>query len=212
MKIPYKLGELTIHLPSSWDDVTTGQMMDIKTLDGKDFFRLLAILSGVDRSKWFDCELSALDLELLTSTLEFIQHPLDLAALPMPSAIMFGGKLLEIPEDLNLKTFGQSAVFAQTIFDSVARTGDVVEVMDQVLAIYLQPEYTGKLFDADSLKKYNAMARETRVAEAYPVASFFISKSLASMSTKTSSSLNFPLSTPPPKSKPEPKALASTVS
>jgi hypothetical protein len=128
--------------------------------------------------------------------------------LERPAVLLFGGKNLEIPEDLNLKAFSQSQVFGMEILDKVETLDDLMGKADLALAIYLQPLHTGKVFSPDDIAPFTVMARETKALQAFPVAAFFLRRWTPFIGRKMQDSPASPLSTPMQK---EQQALKDSI-
>lgn len=181
MPIPFTLGKKQIEIPVSWSEITVDHLVNIRALKNlSDVFAILAVLTGTSVKIWKLADLDSFNYRQLITAIEWIwKTPLPkFAERKMPAKISFGDKLLEIPTDLNLKTFQQRYDFEQAVFPCIDKTGDIIDALPPLIAIYMQPLYTGELYNGDNLKPFMEMANQVKAIDAYPVGSFFLKQYL----------------------------------
>lgn len=180
--IPLLLGEQKFNLPISWEEITIKQWLDLREIDFTDICSILAVLTGIDRDIWFSStEVSDIEQNVIPQ-LEFLADPIDLTKVPLPKTVTIGGKQIEVPTDIGLKTYGQKIIFQREMLKYADAGGDFkIEFMPRALAIYLCPEE--KFTDAAAIE-YQKEVEQMKVVEAYPVACFFLSRLLKSWSEK----------------------------
>lgn len=190
--IPFSIGNVKMNLPSSWEEITTKQMIEIKKTGSEDFCSLLSILTGVDYKTIYNADISEFTVDQLSAGLEWMKTSPDFINLDKPETLTIGGKTMAVVNNLSVKTLGQKIFFEQKIFPFVKAEGDVVVSIDPeaipiALAIYFQPLYTGHKFNPDEIDSMVALCGEVPVTQAFPVANFFLKKYFDYESSKKSS-------------------------
>lgn len=191
--IHFKLGQDELKLPVGWSEVTVEQFLQLRAISTEnDIIKILSILSGISYEKWSELKLANFEkaVDDIISTLSWMSDIPDFKSLPMPKKYMLADKLIDIPDDLKLETLGQRFIFEREIFPCIERTGDVIEVIDKAIAIYIQPRVTGKDFDANKaiMADVESKVRASFIFEAYPIASFFFNNYMRWLSKKEKSS------------------------
>lgn len=187
MATPFTLADKQIEIPSAWHELTVEHFVKIRALENiTDAFSLLSVLTGTSDKQWKELDLDEFNYSQLMAAVEWIwKEPTPkFAELPMPDVLPFGDKFLVIPKDLNLKTFQQRYDFEQAVFPCIEKTGDIVDVLPKLIAIYLQPLYTGEKYNGDDLDPFIAMANGIKALDAYPVGSFFLKQFLGLIKPK----------------------------
>lgn len=169
----------------------------------------LAIFSGLPYKDWYTASLLNTDIERIIDSLSWIENFPLLKKYPLPEKYHVGGKVIKVPQRIELETLGQRIAFEDLIIKSISLTGDILDVLDKAVAIYLYPKMTGKVFDTDKLDDVLDKVRNSSIAEAYPMGAFFLQKYLSSSQTKAPLS-SVPQS--PKRSKPTSKRLPSSRS
>jgi hypothetical protein len=176
---PFKFGADNITLPSGWNELTVLHLQKVSALpenEKTNFCKLLEIFTGIPYKTWFDAELSELNVAQLTSALAWAQSPIDMNILPMPDSIFIGAKKIDIPKNLAVKTLGQKQRFEQVALPALESNKSLVGSMAELLAIYMQPLYTGEKFNTDTIDDVIRLCEQCKAVEAFPVVSFFLKK------------------------------------
>lgn len=165
----FKIGKETISalLPTSWEEITVKQFqaLNFKTWNGLDIVQAIAQLSGVDASLLY--ETKSKPLEAVYSTLAFLQEPApNWEELKHQKQITLWGKVIEIPKDLELESFGLWVEFQQ-----LAEEADLAKIA----ALYLQPVLHGKI-DLKLREKVYQDLLNHKVMEIAPIVQFFFQK------------------------------------
>lgn len=171
--VPFKIGDISFELPSSYGELTLGQFDQLKKADGK-LISELAILSGVDKkileqSKDLDIDWNA------KNALSFFEDPFDCDQYIVPDYITIGGKRYKTPGGIGINTFGQKLSLQQEISKTELAGGSEVDIYPFVIALYMQPAVTGKPYDSDEVDKLIPEIMNCKLAEAWPLAGFFLS-------------------------------------
>ena len=90
------------------------------------------------------------DIEAISQIMTFLKDKPGGDKIKKKEQILLGGKYIKPPQDLKLKTIGQKGV-AMPILMKYAKEEEIepeIEDVLQLLAIYFQPEYSGKYDDS----------------------------------------------------------------
>ncbi len=199
--IPFKLGDTSLKIYSSWDEVPTETLIQLKHMKNpKDFCEILSILTGCEYKLIADAEVSDITMQQLSLALKWMNNKINFLALPMPTFLKFGADSIKVVQDLGTKTLAQKSCFQQMIFPMVNMEAHengsqhIVSIEPEAvpiaLAIYFQPLITGKIFDPEHLDETIALAGKIPVTQSFPVANFFLRKYFGLESLKSSSSMN----------------------
>lgn len=173
-RIPYTIDKIKFTLPYGWAGLTLREWMDMRfSWDKSDYIRLLEILSGVPYDTWYSCRVIDLDKKV-NPILSMITTSPDWEKLPVPSLVTLGGTEIKVPKDLKLETFGQKSVLQIKTNKAQDEYGDPLRALPEALAIYFQPQLTGKPFDGITLEEIIPLVMEMPILEAYPVGTFFL--------------------------------------
>lgn len=171
--IPVIIEEKKINLPSTWQEVTLGQYIDmINYRDELNTIRLLSIMSGVSYAKLMNIDESKFDYRIMEA-MDFLLTPIDVYELKDVESITINGKEINIP-DPSKCTIGQKLLMQQ-----MTRVAQVQETLHAELiatscAIYLQPVIDNKPFDDSRLEEIKKIVYTLPLVEIYPVGSFFL--------------------------------------
>ena len=156
--------EINATLPDDWNDLTVKQFLDLnKKLS---HLEVLASLSNLNLSF---IENTNTDLTPAIDYLNrlFSKVPPDLASLPK-KPIIFEGKKIKVPKNLNFTKFGQKSLIKNLI-----ESEDKVESMvSEVFAIYLQPVLDGK-FDSKRIPDIERQVLKLKITDVFPWVKFF---------------------------------------
>lgn len=191
--------KLSLHIPSSWYDVTFEQWLQLQAWDKKDLIKLIAILSGESLDTILTLPSSKADMKTLKS-LSFLYDPaFELDQIKMPKVLRLDDMVIEIPQDIMKETLGQKIMLMQFINDpdySVQIEAEVKEtdkvkgtpevrdhakVLHICAAIYLQPALDQSNFDAEKAEGYFDKFLKLPVTDVYPIGSFFLDRSKIAM-------------------------------
>ena len=195
MKIPYKFRALVeggkyedkeFLLPTEWKDLTFDQGSRLFTewfsLDKKNIYLLLSILSGIEVFYW---ENATGDIEKdIISRIQFINHEIDLDAFPFPEKMKIGDKEIPLPKNLWLETFGQKTKLHADINAAYGKPHDLFLIIPTAVATYAYPAYYNAPIDGKRLKTFIELVKQANFLEVYSAGKFFFLKSLKSLTTK----------------------------
>jgi hypothetical protein len=176
---PFIIGGKSVPIPSGWQELTVLHMQKISALpehEKTDLCRMLEIFTGIEYKIWFNAELSELNVAQLTTALEWTKDAIDMNTLEMPKSLMIGDKAIDVPKDLAVKTLGQKQRFEQVALPALESNKSLVGSMAELLAIYIQPLYTGANFNPDNIDDVIRKCEQLKAVDAYPVVAFFLRK------------------------------------
>lgn len=189
-RLPFKIGKETLYFPAGWHHISLAQTLVIydPTTGTKDTLTVLSILVGKPVEFWFAVD--RMDVEKhLTPQLAWFNQPFDFQSLPLPPSITIDGKVLKVPKDLGMKSWGQRVAFAQevqTVNDRFKDSPEAVRnfhhafgLIPYTLALYFFEEFHGvnfkDKFDDDAIREFaNTKIVHLPITEAYPIAAFFL--------------------------------------
>lgn len=176
------------------------QLIEVNEIPDRDnYLKVAALLSRTDYNTWLQLEFTPLLYEQLALALDWFYQG-DITSyynIPrqLPEFVTINGKKVIIPRDLAIKTQGQFMAFKNGVLKFVQVTEDGKFICNtpsayaDAMAIYLQPEYTGKPFDYDNIHHMVGFCRNLPVTEVMPVAAFFLKKYLRSVSEELQSNI-----------------------
>lgn len=198
--IPYDLKHngksiMKFSIPESWEESTLRQMIQWKEQSAKgqiEFCKQLEIMTGIPETDWENCSATNVDA-LLLPMLEWMKEPLSeqyLMSLPVPETVTINGKAIEIPKDIDFKTFGQKITFQTEMAKYAVKdteggiTGFELSFFPVAIGIYCYP------FEKFEDKKAFEFAKECELLPlkiAFPLAAFFLRRySVSSNGIKSS--------------------------
>lgn len=190
--IDNETGEETPYtMPENWHEVTTEQYIRLRTEYKGDDAHLLEILSGNPRESWGRQPIKFVeDVLILVSWIG--ERQIDFDKLEIPEQLVINDNKIAIPRDLGLETFGQKMLvdnklklFIDEQIKSKEPAGtkkySPIKLIDYFSAVYLCKWIVGKdQFDAGDLETALMHVRNTPAYLIYPIAGFFLRKSIDS--------------------------------
>jgi hypothetical protein len=188
--IPFNLKDknsettLQFNLPSSWQEITLGQMIDWEHESSSGPISLckqLEILTGIEEQTWLNCSILSLD-KMLLPYLEWMKEPvneLDFAG--VPDSVVIDGETIPVPKNIELKSFGQYITFKMKMEEAMKKNdkGELeridIDFIPLAIAIYLYPEST---FDDIKAAAFAIKVRELPFIQANTLSTFFFQKFL----------------------------------
>lgn len=184
-------------LPESYKEITLAQLLkwsEMQTAQDISFCKIMEMLTGIPESDWLNCSVTSID-ELILPKIKWLSEPLneqEFISLPVPKKVMIDGKMIEVPMDIDLKTFGQKITFQTQMGEYIIKdgegniTGFSLAFYPIAIAIYLFDE---PKFDDGKAMLFAEKCKALTLTEAYPLASFFLTKFLGSSKEIKTSSL-----------------------
>lgn len=181
--IPFLLAGKEVNIPSGYHELTLKQFVQMTELsDPTDILSTLEILTGVSAKTWSHAALDSVNIQALNIALDWSNKKVDWNKFPVPEKIKLGEKEVTIPKRIDIKTFGQKIAFDKMILDKAKVEDETItlppSLMATAIAIYMEPEYSGKEFESDLVGDMVKMVSGLPVTQAIPLASFFLRKSL----------------------------------
>ena len=187
LKAIHKNTEIPFSVPQSWNEITLRQFLFLKEWDKKNFIKLISILCNIDYDILFNSRDIDIDNKIIP-LLQWVKDPVNVKTLSLPKEITIDGKQYPVPEDIKTKTLGQKITLQLFLADAQTNNKDTSDCISYALAIYFQPEITGKDFNDEEAKKIIPLIEDCKMFEAYPVGTFFLTNFLKSLSAKESNS------------------------
>ena len=154
-------------IPTAWEELTLQQSFDLEGLVDR-----LEMYSIITKIPLKDLDAMKGDEMAIYSATQFLTSPPDWGKLPKPKAIHVNGKRCRIPK-IAKETLGQKVIISSLI----ASESDLHVLIPKVVAVYVQPAYTGGKFDRDKLKEVEGHLLQSSCVEVYAAAWFFFLKS-----------------------------------
>jgi len=167
-KFQYNKKTLTAKVPRCWDEVTVQhfQNMNFSNWDGIDIIQLLSILSGADLKALY--ETKSKPMKAVYAAMAFLkEEPIEWDSIKHKTAIIFEGKMIRVPEDLENEAFGLMLEFQQ-----LAESDNIAAIC----ALYMQPAIDGKI-DKERRIELEKQILKKPILEVLPVVNFFFVKS-----------------------------------
>lgn len=159
-------------IPTSWAEVTVGQLIDIRD-NANDNIDALAILTGKQRDYWA-AQTEIFKVDVLFSMINWILTPPNTAGYLKPDNLLINSKRYRLPSALGLHTVDQQYCFEDMLSANTSKND--IDLVIPSLAIYFQPLIDGSKFDRDRLPEIEKLISKCIISEAFPVAAFFLKK------------------------------------
>ena len=170
IKLKTSKGTKKLHIAERLDELTLEQTIKIEQNPETDPLQIFCILTGLDLAMGDnlgpELEEAILDViyPIFQSRVEFTdltQHP---------SHLLVGKKLVKIPDPAKV-TLGQNIMFMQT----AEKAENIYAAIPELLSIFLQPEYSGGIFDRHKIPEVKKELLGSIGVEALAVFGFFLS-------------------------------------
>lgn len=172
--LPLKIGEIKANIPTTWDEVTLKQYMDLQTYrEDLNILRLLSILTSVEYRTLLNINSDSFDDRIMDS-IEFIKTPIDIYTLEEKETITINGKVIKVP-DPSTHTIGQKLLL-QSKIRQLQETGEGSHaiLVSYAVAIYLQPLIDGTDFDDTRVEEMRELVTSLPLVDVYPIGCFFL--------------------------------------
>lgn len=179
-KLKYVDGTEKEHnLVTSWRELSVFQFLQLREWKGNDFLKLLSILTNIDRETLSESPQLDID-EKLVPFMKWIDTVPDFNSWSMPSTITIDKRKYNAPKDKGYFTFGQKIELQKKMISVTKETNNVLDCIGTALSIYYQPIINKSNFSPVEAEKMIPMMLNCKMEEAYPIASFFLKRSIAS--------------------------------
>jgi len=179
--IPYLINNISVQVPSSWDDLSFNQWAQIAKVTTNDRIKVASICLGLCESDMRKARLE--NVETLYSTLEFINEPCEMITEPVKV------KEWDIPKDITFQSLGQFEDMRQTFDKALAQviktpegTIDILQTIPAIAeyfplwcAIYCQKVRDGE-YDYEKASFLSEELKEASCIEVLSAGSFFFYK------------------------------------
>ncbi len=194
--LPFKFGDKTIQIKNKWEELTLSEFLrfpnevDTSPLASvNNFYDILSILSGITKEDLMNVAIEDINNDLIKGCMAFLSTPMPKQ---MPKQIHVCCTVIDVPQDLSIKTHGQFMMFNALCIKEIGDGENVSrkflwDKAPQALAIYLQPLITGKKFDGDKIDELaETIAEQLPAVQAAPILTFFLNKYSNSVPVKPS--------------------------
>lgn len=174
-----KLGAKEFDMPSSWEEITVKQFMDLTKDEAINSVTMqMAILTGLSKQEILSANSIHLERNILPHT-EFINTIPDLERIKkeIPKTIRIGEKVLPVIKHLELEPWGCKETLYMEMIKAYKADGHLNNLLAVAIATYFYQVYYGKDFDSEKLDEFVKTTEQCSFIEAFPVANFFLNKS-----------------------------------
>lgn len=176
--IPFSLNAEKHFLPSGWDEVSVNKFFELLETDVNDPFAIVSVLSGIEYDRAITIDAKSLVTDLMPS-LAWINDKLKLEEIAKPSHIKIGTKFIPVSFQLAEEPFGLKILAQSAMNDDKPE----FELITYTLAVYLYFKYYGCDYNEmnagdfdEKLSVFQKLIGHCSITEAYPVATFFLTK------------------------------------
>lgn len=194
----FKIGKEKIYFPNRWQEVTLGQILQLRENIDADVLASLSILSGKSVEFWEAVSPQYIE-ELIVPSLLWTNDIINWDALPLPFWYHIGkpvetysvrmDSVYAVPEDLDLETYAQK-VYIESLLSLEMKDSERIPM---VLAAYFEPIYSGQPFSTDRIDEYIPYILNSRCMEALAIYHFFCVRYKGSMRITANALCPFPI-------------------
>lgn len=189
MRIPFKIDTYEFTFATSYEEMTTGEFFALRNSKENNLPSMLSALSGVPEMVWDNVDVESVNVLFKEDStgwfpLQYLYEKFDWDKMPLPNEIDIDGKKIKV--GAFFPTLKQKHLIDKAI-DNAAKNKDHIDSAIEVLAIYYQHIVTGKEFSIEASNEFQSKIKETKIVEAFPLATFFLAKSLGLESVMQSS-------------------------
>ncbi len=177
--VKFTIDKKQYNLPLSWKELTVRQFIELREWKDGNFVKLLSILTRVHYETLFNTKQIDVD-EKLIPFMRWIDTPPKFDSWSMPSQISIDGKKYDNPKYQGYFTFGQKIELQKRLIKVAAESNNTIDCIAFALAVYYQPIIDSKTFDSLAAEKLSEQMLDCNLGEAYPIANFFLKRSVAS--------------------------------
>lgn len=171
--IPIKIDSISAQLPTSWDEVTLGQYIEMaKHSDELSIIRLLSILSGVDYLVLMNVNSETFD-DRIVDHMGFIREPINVHELPAVESLTINGKSYPLPDPAKC-TIGQKLGLESQIRIGQDMNTLHADLVATAVAIYMQPLIDAAPYNDERIEPIRNMVLQLPLKQVYPAGSFFL--------------------------------------
>jgi hypothetical protein len=160
--------KIKLSAPTSWDELTLEQLIQIETMKKNDVLKLFCILTGLDMSIAENSKDKNLEAAVW-QIVNFIANPPDWDSLAIPPIFQIGKEFAKTPLKYSSLTVGQNILISQTILN----VEDLVTKIPEVLAIIFQPIIDKGEFDSKRLEEIKEEVKKSNGLGAFAIGRFF---------------------------------------
>lgn len=174
IKFRYKLDNETIEelIPEKWEEVKMKHLLRLEKEEPVLNHHALACFTDTPLNQFLNAY-SNDDIDAITAIVSFLNNKPNWRSVKKQRRVKLGDKYIKPPQNIKLKTIGQKSVAMPIISKySEDQKTDIEDVL-QLLAIYFQPEYTGK-YDEVKIPGIKQLILEAKAIECMPWFIFFL--------------------------------------
>lgn len=174
-----------VEIAESWFELTVEAWVKLMGITDKSSeVNLIAAFTGISVADLNKSKDTNIDLKVFAHT-GWYSQPINFSDLKRGKTITVDGKTVNVPKDLGFKTLGQKIILQQKIKET---EGSLSELIPYAFAVYIAPELYGKDYDLEGLDDFvDKFVNKLLIVEVFPIASFFLKKSIAYMSSRVKS-------------------------
>lgn len=173
-------------IPQGWFDLNIRQYKKLKSYVRHNDIIFMAAMLDVSEQEIIDCDITDLDHIVYANVSWYISQK-DTIEESMSKmkhkSITVDGKVIDIPKDLKMETFGQK-ISAEQLLEKAADKNPY-DIIAEIIAIYLYPKVYNKKFDYDAAIEFrDRHVYDISIIEAFPLGTFFLKRLGESLNEK----------------------------
>lgn len=192
-----RFNDKPVKVPNSWHDFTVSMMQDtilnakLNPELWKNMWFRLCVYTGFDFDEISNCKISDEQFAHVADLLSFERDELDMTAMManIPNSIAFfneeGKEFMKVrvPRKMDEERAGPKVMFMQEVNSYVDEHKDLLPVVHKAIAIYFQEHVMPGVnpmqpFDTAKVEQFEEVCKRCKFVEAFPVAAFFLTRSL----------------------------------
>ena len=162
-------GTIKASIPSSWEEVDVALWLKLDKLKAGDPVNVFSLLTGFDFEALEQSKDERIEGKIYEATAWVYDAP-EWDKLPPLAELVIEGKPYQVPQDLDQCTLGQKVLINQAI----ARSEDTLNLLVEIVAIYMQPVYYGGKFDREKLPDMRSKLLALPCIDVVAVGYFFL--------------------------------------
>lgn len=178
-----KTSDRTIQIPCLWEELSLKQFMYIMTEKELNSVKLLACLTGLSEEYLLNAPAS--QINVAADYAFFMNEPPDFRKWEIPESVTIDGVTCKVPKDIRTETFGQKIYLHEEMNRVIKEEKQNIDAMPYAIATYFYTALTGdKVYTHEKVMSIIPRVLNMKAIEAVPVANFFLTNCLKSVTRK----------------------------
>lgn len=189
---PIKINGQSLEIPSSWDEVTVGQFIQLRESAEcvNPVAKIISALTGIEYEtiESMKCDVS----DAVLQAINFVGNVPEFSKMIAPDKINIGGTDYDVIKDISEETFGQKIMMQQKINEATEAGKDLSVLIPFAIATYFQPIVFNEKYSGKKAEQFETVTSQCKIIEAFPVANFFLSRCIHSQKKNQNNSTSAP--------------------